>query len=184
MRVVAGTLRGRRLLAPAGRDTRPSSDRLREALFAALADVRGDAVLDLYAGTGALGIEALSRGAASCVFCDAAPAALATIGDNVRTLGLQAAVRVVRGDATPFLGGEHARGARYDLVLVDPPYAILDSVADTFDRFLPGIVPVGGRLVIESAAGTEPGCAGFVLDSRRRVGAAMLTILTRSEASA
>ena len=184
MRVVAGTLRGRRLVAPAGRETRPSSDRLRESLFAALGDVRDEVVLDLFAGSGALGIEALSRGAASCVFCDAAAAAVATVRANLGELGLGHAARIVRGDAARLLEDEDARSARYDLVLVDPPYAILETVAATLDRLLPALVPVGGRLVIESASGTEPGCAGFDVDSRRRVGAATLTILTRSEAPA
>ncbi len=184
MRVVAGAVRGRRLVAPAGRETRPSSDRLREALFAALAEVHGDTVLDLFAGSGALGIEALSRGAASCTFCDGGAPAVAAIRENLATLGLAGAARVVRGDATRLLADEHARGARYDLVLVDPPYAILQSLVPTLDRLLPAIVPVGGRLVIESAAGTLPCCVGFDVCSRRRIGAATLTILTRSEVAA
>jgi 16S rRNA (guanine966-N2)-methyltransferase len=183
VRIVAGALRGRRLVAPPGRETRPSSDRLREALFASLADVRDDVVLDLFAGTGALGLEALSRGAARGVFCERAAPALVALRANVAALGVGARSRVVRIEAERLLADEEERRARYDLVLVDPPYAALPEVTGVLDRLLAGIVPAGGRLVIESAAGTEPGCAGFDVDSRRRIGAATLTILTRSEAS-
>ena len=179
MRIVAGAFRGRRLAPLAGRGTRPSSDRLREAMFAALADVRDADVLDLFAGTGALGLEALSRGAASCCFCETAPAALATLRANVASLGVEARCTIVSRPAEWLLAGHRARDTRYDLVLVDPPYAILPDVTALLDASLHPIVPAGGRLVLESAAGSEPECAGFVVSSRRRIGAASLTILTR-----
>ncbi len=102
MRVVAGEFRGRRLRAPRGRRTRPTADRVREALFSMLGDVAGARVLDLYAGSGALGIEALSRGAASAVFVERDPRAVAAIRRNLDASGAEAAVR--RQDALRFLG--------------------------------------------------------------------------------
>ena len=123
MRVVAGELGGRRLKAPPGAGTRPTADKVREALFSILGDVSGLRVLDLFAGSGALGIEALSRGAAEAVFVDKADRAVEAIRGNLAALGLSAPV--VRGDALSFLASaSDARG--YGLVLIDPPY---DSAA-------------------------------------------------------
>jgi 16S rRNA (guanine966-N2)-methyltransferase len=120
MRVVAGRLGGRRLEAPAGRDTRPTPDRVREALFASLADlVPGATVLDLYAGSGALGIEALSRGADRSVFVESDRRAVAILRGNLATLGLDAPVHATTAErfcAAP-------SGGPFDLVLCDPPYA-------------------------------------------------------------
>lgn len=121
MRVIAGTCRGRTLRAPDGTGTRPTGDRVREAIFdilGSLMSLDDLAVLDLYAGSGALGIEALSRGAARAVFVDQAPAALAAVRANLEALGFQDSGRVVRGDALAFV----ARGEPFDLALCDPPY--------------------------------------------------------------
>jgi 16S rRNA (guanine966-N2)-methyltransferase len=127
VRVVGGTCRGRRLKAPAGRSTRPTSDRVREAVFDMLAalddvDLDGAMVVDLFAGSGALGIEALSRGAASAVLVERAPAALSAIRANLESLGLAGQAEVVRADAVGWLGGSR----HFDLALVDPPYAFED----------------------------------------------------------
>jgi 16S rRNA (guanine966-N2)-methyltransferase len=122
MRVVAGTARGRRLQAPAGRDVRPTSDRVREAVFNALGSlgaVEGATVLDLFAGSGALGIEALSRGAAAATFVDDDPRALAAVRANLAATGLEALASVVRSDALGFLDGEPGP---FDVALCDPPY--------------------------------------------------------------
>src|SRR3954447_9655647 len=109
MRVIAGTYGGRRLRAPAGTDTRPTSDRVREALFSVLGErVEGARVLDLFAGSGALGIEALSRGAAGATFVDSAPAALKAVRANLAALGAEAEVR--RQDALRWLGSASAAG--------------------------------------------------------------------------
>ncbi|HZU80895.1 MAG TPA: 16S rRNA (guanine(966)-N(2))-methyltransferase RsmD [Acidimicrobiales bacterium] len=122
MRVIAGTLRGRRLRPPPGTTTRPTADRVREAIFDVLGsmlDLDGLAVLDLFAGSGAMGIEALSRGAASAVFVERDPAAVAVIRANLDSLGVADRATVVRGDAVSWLaGGLH----RADLALCDPPY--------------------------------------------------------------
>jgi 16S rRNA (guanine966-N2)-methyltransferase len=121
MRVVAGALKGRRIVAPRGRDTRPTSGQVREAVFNALNSlgvVEGATVLDLFAGSGALGIEALSRGAKRCTFVDRAGSAITAIGTNVETCGVAAQSTIVNADALAFVD----RCERYDLVLADPPY--------------------------------------------------------------
>lgn len=126
MRVVAGTARGRRLEAPAGSSTRPTADRVREATFNALGSlgaVEGATVLDLFAGSGALGIEALSRGAASATFVDEDARALAVVRANLATAGLTERATVVRGDALRHVSGL----GHVDLALLDPPYAFTDE---------------------------------------------------------
>lgn len=126
MRVVSGTARGRRLQSPAGRDIRPTSDRVREAMFSSLAsmDVIRDArLLDLFAGTGALGIEALSRGAATATFVDSSPAAIETIAANLAATGLSDRGVVVRADVLRWLTDATAS---FDLAFADPPYAFDD----------------------------------------------------------
>jgi len=120
MRVIAGTARGRRLTAPAGRDTRPTGDRVKEALFSSLGRLHGAVVLDLYAGSGALALEALSRGASHAVLVEQDAKALQAIAANLDTTGLADRARVVRGDAVPFCRAPS--GGPFDLVLLDPPY--------------------------------------------------------------
>lgn len=124
MRVIAGSLRRRNLEAPRGMDTRPTSDRLRETLFNVLAPRIEEAVfLDLYAGSGAVGIEALSRGAARVVFVERAPTALKVLRSNLEMLGLSSGCRVETGSVTAYLRRERAEeGARFDVVFLDPPY--------------------------------------------------------------
>jgi 16S rRNA (guanine966-N2)-methyltransferase len=121
VRVIAGSCRGRLLRAPAGKVTRPTSDRVREAIFdvlGSLVDLEGMAVADLFAGSGAMGIEALSRGAASTVFVEDAPAAVGAIRANLTALGIEDRARIVREDVLLFLDRPH----RFDLALCDPPY--------------------------------------------------------------
>ncbi len=128
MRVVAGLAGGRRLQAPAGRKVRPTSERVREALFNSLGSldaVEGAAVLDLFAGTGALGIEALSRGAASAVFVDADPRAVSVIKANLEATGLAGRARVVQVDVVRFLA-DAPPDVVYDIAFADPPYAFED----------------------------------------------------------
>jgi 16S rRNA (guanine966-N2)-methyltransferase len=146
VRVVAGTYGGRRLRAPRGTRTRPTSDRVREALFSMLGDVEGARVLDLYAGSGALGIEALSRGAASAVFVDRDSAAVAAIRRNLEDLGV-ASADVVRRDALAFLGG---CDASFDLVFCDPPYDSASRLAGPLSVALPAVLRDHARTVTES----------------------------------
>ena len=135
---MAGEHRGRRLVAPAGRATRPTADRVREAVFALVGPVEGLAVLDLFAGSGALALEALSRGAASATLVERAPRAVAAIRSNVEALGLAGRARVVARDWRAALAAERAAGRRYDLALVDPPYrTVSDVLAELPGRLAP-----------------------------------------------
>jgi 16S rRNA (guanine966-N2)-methyltransferase len=126
MRVVSGTARGRRLQSPTGRDIRPTSDRVREAVFSSLESmdvIREARLVDLFAGTGALGIEALSRGAAAATFVDSSPAAIATITANLAATGLSEHGVVVRADVLRWLTDATAS---FDLAFADPPYGFGD----------------------------------------------------------
>jgi 16S rRNA (guanine(966)-N(2))-methyltransferase RsmD len=128
-RIVAGVLGGRRIAAPAGGRTRPTSDRVREALFNALAaivDLPGARFVDLYAGSGAVGLEALSRGAAHVLLVEADPRAARTIRENVAALGAAPAARLVTGKVAQVLAGGPPDGQPYDVVFADPPYAVPD----------------------------------------------------------
>jgi len=122
LRITGGELGGRRLTAPR-RGVRPSADRVRESLFAILGDLAGAAVLDLFAGSGALGIEALSRGASSLVCVERSRPTLAVLRGNLESLGLASVARVVAGDAEAAIARLGRAGERFDLVLLDPPYA-------------------------------------------------------------
>lgn len=146
MRIVAGKFKGRRLSAPAGRATRPTADRVREALFSILGPLDGQRVLDLFAGSGALGIEALSRGAAAAVFVDSDQRAVAAIRRNLDALGAEAAVH--RRDALAFLRGQ--RDGSFDLVFLDPPYSFASELAGALSELLPAALAEGARIVSES----------------------------------
>jgi 16S rRNA (guanine966-N2)-methyltransferase len=148
VRVVAGRFKGRRLIAPPGASTRPTSDRVREALFAILGPLDGARVLDLFAGSGALGIEALSRGAANATFVDSAPAAIQAICRNLETLGLDADVR--RQDARAFLRAARDARHEYDLVFLDPPYRLAAELGRELSPALAGLLAPHGRVVSES----------------------------------
>jgi 16S rRNA (guanine966-N2)-methyltransferase len=151
MRVVAGELKGRRLASPPrGADVRPTSDRVREALFSILGDVAGTSVLDLYCGTGALSIEALSRGAASATLVDTKPALARR---NVDTLGLADRAEVVRSDALRFLTRAGKEAAPYELIFCDPPYRLADRLEGKLESLAAPRLAKGGRLIVESAAG-------------------------------
>jgi 16S rRNA (guanine966-N2)-methyltransferase len=145
LRVVAGQFKGRRLQAPRGTRTRPTADRVREALFSMLGDVTGARVLDLYAGSGALGIEALSRGAASAVFVDRDPQAVAAIERNLAAIGVEAAV--VRQDALRYLAGPDGP---FELVFCDPPYDSASRLAGPLAERLPVLTADDARIVTES----------------------------------
>jgi 16S rRNA (guanine966-N2)-methyltransferase len=149
MRVVAGAYGGRRLAAPDGNATRPTSDRVREALFSVLGtSVQGARVLDLFAGSGALGIEALSRGAASAVFVDRAPRAISAVRANLAALGIDADVR--RIEARAWLRTASARSEAYDLVFLDPPYRRAAELGRELSEALAAVLAPGARVVTES----------------------------------
>ena len=151
MRIVAGRYGGRRLTTPPGDATRPTSDRVREALFQRLGPLDGQTVLDLFAGSGALALEALSRGAAHATLVDSAPAAIKAMRANVAALALaeeQADVR--RQDARAFLRSARAAGRQYDLVLLDPPYRLATELGRELAPLIAAVLAPGGRVVSES----------------------------------
>ncbi len=150
MRVVAGQYGGRRIAAPKGDLTRPTSDRVREAVFSALGPLDGERVLDLFAGTGALGIEALSRGAGPALFVEQDRRALAVLRENLTTLGIGGGDAEVRGsDARSALRTARARGDHYDLVFLDPPYRLAPALGGELTEALAGLLAPGARVVAE-----------------------------------
>jgi 16S rRNA (guanine966-N2)-methyltransferase len=173
MRVIAGSRRGTTLFAPRGRAVRPTSDRVREALFAILGPLDGDRVLDLFAGSGALGLEALSRGAARAVFVESNRAAGRAIEQNLDRLRLRGTV--VLQDAVKALQMEAQAGRRYDLVLVDPPYEMFRDLQPALARILPQVLADDGLLVVETDARVDPELP-LELRTSRRYGRARLTL--------
>jgi len=176
MRVVSGDLGGRKLVTPDGSDTRPTSDRVREAMFNSLFSldaIEGARVLDAFAGSGALGIEALSRGALHATFVETGRDALAALRENLETLQLGAQGRVVPGDALAHLERTAAEERHYDLVLLDPPYG--------FDQWgeLLAAVPVGARVVIESDREVVVPDS-WEVHRRKRYGGTVVTLATAS----
>jgi len=174
MRIVAGSRKGARIFAPKGLDTRPTSDRVREAVFNLLGPVDDAEVLDLYAGSGAMGLEALSRGAARVTFVESDREAAETIVKNLDKLELEGAV-VLREDAGRKLAADAAGGRRYDLVLVDPPYAMLSRILPALAAHLPVVLAENGVAVVESDSREEP---DLPLPKRtsRRYGSARVTV--------
>jgi 16S rRNA (guanine966-N2)-methyltransferase len=170
VRIIAGTRKGSRIFAPKGSDTRPTSDRAREAAFNLIGPVDGARVLDLYAGSGAMGMEALSRGAATATFVEGDREALRTIERNLDKLRLTGA-RVVHGDAVRFLATD---SGTYDLVLCDPPYGRFDGAA--LGRYLPARVAPTGLVVVETPARDPEPELPLTLRTSRRYGAARITL--------
>jgi 16S rRNA (guanine966-N2)-methyltransferase len=176
MRVIAGRYGGRRLTAPKGRTTRPTSERVREALFAMLGDVEGARVLDLFAGTGALGIEALSRGAAEAVFVECDRAAIDALQRNLGALGLtgeQARLRRERADEA--LRMARKRKETYDLILIDPPYGQALRLEPWLSAALAGVLAPGARVAIESDR-RAPLDLGLGFEKERRYGDTTIAI--------
>jgi 16S rRNA (guanine966-N2)-methyltransferase len=174
VRIIAGERRGARIFAPPGRDTRPTSDRVREAAFNLIGPVDDATVLDLFAGSGAMGLEALSRGARSCVFVESDDKAVRTIERNLDKLRLKGAT-VLRLDVRTALAGEAAARRRYDLVLVDPPYGMLSQVEPSLAAYLPGLLAEDGLVVVESTVREEP-TLPLVVRTSRPYGSSRLTL--------
>ena len=177
MRIIAGTHRGRRIAAPKGMATRPTGDRVREAVFNLIGPVDGATVLDLFAGSGAMGLEALSRGARHCVFVDSDRGVAQVIRANLDSLELTGASILAR-DAIDVLRQESAAGRLYDLVLVDPPYADWAGLEPRLVDVLPQVLEADGRVVVETAARTEPHL-GLDLVTSRRYGSARISVFSR-----
>jgi 16S rRNA (guanine966-N2)-methyltransferase len=155
LRIIAGSHKGARIAAPPGDRTRPTSDFVREAAFNLIGPIEDADVLDLYAGSGAMGIEALSRGARTATFVEKDRNACRTIQDNLKKLRLTGA-RVRCEDALRALATDASSNRKYDLVLADPPYELYADLQTTLARYLPAILGEDGLLVIETAARDEP----------------------------
>jgi len=176
MRVIAGDLKGQRLVAPRGWRVRPTSDRVREAIFSTLGErIEGATVLDLYCGTGALAIEALSRVAARAVLVDRdiRPA----LG-NVERLGLGERAQLVRADVERWLADPNGGGGEtpFDLVFVDAPYKLADRVSQSMNSHLPRLLGAGGRAIVESGARSPLRIDSLECLRQRRYGAADVSI--------
>ncbi len=181
MRVIGGSARGRRLAAPRGRGTRPTADRVREALFNILGEtIRGSAVLDLFAGSGALGIEALSRGARIAVFVESSPPAIGCLRRNLVNLGFESQSTVIKGDSLSYGRKLASRSGSFDLIFADPPYTMntnfYRSLLDMLGR--QAILKPRGRLILEHPArgGEVEAPPAWIQVERRRYGEAAITI--------
>ena len=177
-RVIAGHAGGRRLAVPHGRDTRPTSDRAREGLFATISSVAGPLdgarVLDLYAGSGAVGLEALSRGAGHVLLVEPGARAVRVIQENISSIGLPGAVLVT--DRVERVLARGPDGDPYDVVFADPPYALADAAVERVLALLTeaGWLAPGALVVVERATRSGPVSwpDGFVPDRERRYGEA------------
>lgn len=183
MRIIGGSHRGRTLLAPEGLATRPTSDRVRQSLFDLLGQrCDGFAVLDLYAGTGALALEALSRGATRAVLVEKDRAAIDAIEENLRVLKLGEQCDVRKNDVLRALDGLAGEQQGFELVFCDPPYALhrAQGTLDTLAKL--GLVRPGGRVALESEEGeaTPAMPGGFVLDDERVYGDTVMRIARRT----
>ncbi len=176
MRIVAGSRKGHGIAAPKGSVTRPTGDRVREAVFSIVGSVEDASVLDLFAGSGAMGLEALSRGAASCVFVEREREAAEVIQTNLQKLRLTGAT-VVSRDVAGALRDERARGHRYDLVLVDPPYEEWERHASTLSELLPDVLEDDALVVVETSDRVEPELP-LDLVTTRRYGSARITVFS------
>lgn len=175
MRIIAGDRRGSKIAAPKGDTTRPTSDRVREAAYNLIGPVDDAAVLDLFAGSGAMGLEALSRGARRCVFVESDRAAARVIHDNLEKLRFTGAL-VVQKDAFQALREE--RGRTYDLIIVDPPYGTWPDLEQRLAEALPPLLSPEGLLVVETSSRIEPDLP-LELVTSRRYGSARITLFTR-----
>lgn len=177
MRVISGSARGCKLQPVPGMDTRPTTDRVKESVFNIIQnEIRGARVLDLFAGTGQLGIEALSRGAASCDFVDSGRQALGVIRKNIQAARVEDRSRVHSGAAEAFLS--RCAGGRYDLIFLDPPYGgkILNDALFAINRF--DILSPSGIILCESAL-TDEFDAPFAVGREYRYGATRITVLRK-----
>jgi 16S rRNA (guanine966-N2)-methyltransferase len=177
MRVIAGSRKGHRISAPRGVVTRPTGDRVREAVFSIVGPIEDVRVLDLFAGSGAMGIEALSRGAARCVFVENDREACAVVTRNLEKLALTSAIVLCR-DVASVLREERGRGHRYDLAFADAPYESWERHSASLAAELPSLLEPGGLAVVETAGKVEPELP-LDLVTTRRYGSARITVFRK-----
>jgi 16S rRNA (guanine966-N2)-methyltransferase len=177
VRIIAGDRRGARIAAPKGTATRPTGDRVREAAYNLIGPAAGATVLDLFAGSGAMGLEALSRGARRCVFVESDRAACMVIRDNLEKLRLTEAL-VLCKDVFQVLREERGAGRSYDLVLIDPPYGSWAAFQPCLAGSVSAALAPGGLLVVETSAKVAPELP-LTLVTSRRYGSARITLFTR-----
>jgi 16S rRNA (guanine966-N2)-methyltransferase len=174
LRISGGELGGRRIRTPrSGRDLRPTTEQVREAIFSILGDVAGARVLDLFCGTGILGIEALSRGAGAATLVDTRPGPARR---SVEDLGLSDRAEVVRSDAARYL--RRAQTGSFDLMLCDPPYRLADRLAGDLDPLIRRVLAGGGRVVVETAP-DRPLPLTLPVLRERRYGDTLVTVYAR-----
>jgi len=185
MRVISGAARGRRLKEPAGYDIRPTSDMIKEAVFNIIQfDIEGRRVLDLFAGTGQLGIEALSRGAKSAVFIDSRPDSVKLIRENLRICGLTDAATVLTRDALRYLGTgceKPGESVRFDLIFIDPPYKS-SLAAEAIQKIIKfDKLDTNGIMMCETGAGCEMPVVSppYYLEKEYRYGSVKISRYTR-----
>jgi 16S rRNA (guanine966-N2)-methyltransferase len=176
LRVVAGQFKGHPLRSPR-RTTRPTADRVREAVFSMLGQLDDLDVLDLYAGSGALGIEALSRGAGSATFVDSDAAAARAIRENLARTRAEGA-DVARSDALAFLRNAARQGRRWDLAFCDPPYRLAARLGEPLSRMLEPVLAPGARVICESAH-RQPLELDLPLEKERRYGDTRIAVYSR-----
>lgn len=171
MRVIAGKYRSRRLAAPAGAETRPTSDRLRETLFNVVAaSVENSVWLDLFAGTGAIGIEALSRGARMVYFVESSKKAARTLRENLNSLGIKSGYELLERDASAALRLLNARAVACDFCYLDPPYRKMDDYEHTLSYLAQSnLIAPGGVVIAEHDKHFDPGDAFGRLQRRRKL---------------
>jgi 16S rRNA (guanine966-N2)-methyltransferase len=182
LRIVAGSRRSRYIQVPQG-EVRPTSEMVREALFNALGPIAGLSVLDLFAGSGALGLEALSRGAADCVFVEADLSVAVVVKQNIETLDFVQATRVVVADYQKALETLMKSGKVFDLLFVDPPYRMLSDVEVPLTRAIPALLAERGVVVIESDKSSEV-LLGLTPVFARTYGDTKITMVTRTRSHA
>ena len=181
MRVIAGTCKGRRLVAPKGTRTRPALDRIKESIFSILFDVSGQKVLDLFAGSGSVGIEALSRGAIHATFVENDSAALRALTSNIISCGFEKLSTIMKQDVSRALDKLAKHNSSYDLIFVDPPYS-KNLVNKTLAKLgASNLTHKGTRIVVEHHP-KEPieEIAGLVLTDTRKYGQTLISFLEKA----
>lgn len=181
MRIIAGSVKGRRLSAPKSFLVRPVADKVKGAIFNILGNIAGETVLDLFAGSGSVGLEALSRGASRTVFVDSLPASLEMLRKNILQCGFANQVSVMRGRIPLILRPIASRWTKFDLVFVDPPYD-KNLICPTLEALLKNkLIDAQSRVILEHSPRESPIHDGFILADQRKYGQTFVSFLKLGE---